>query len=145
MVVWYLGDRCWHQIVGTPFIPHPPPVNMRSVGGASSCRHFLRDNEEMWPHSFRYLDMEGDYDSYWDRVSRGPILPLEIYSTGNMDFVGHRGILGDLRIPHPAEPYASSQGPYEAFVRPPFDPENQWSYDMITSQGMRVDIAYTPR
>jgi hypothetical protein len=57
-----------------------------------------------------------------------------------MDFVGHSGIRSDLCIPHPVEPYASSQGPYESFVRPPFDPENEWSYDMITSQGMRVDM-----
>jgi hypothetical protein len=57
-----------------------------------------------------------------------------------MDFVGHRAIRDDVRIPHPAEPYATSQGPYEPFVRPALDPDNQWRYGVITSQGLQVDM-----
>jgi hypothetical protein len=140
MVVWYLADRCWHQIFGTTLIPHPPPGNMRPLGGASPWRSFLKDNPGMWPLASNYVHAGGDYDRYWDLISRGPILPPGMYRAGNMDFVGHRGIRDDVRIPHPAEPYASSQGPYDAFVPPPFDPDNQWRYGMVTSQGMRVDV-----
>ena len=94
----------------------------------------------MWPHAQQFLDEEGDYDNYWDHVSRGPILPSDIYRAANMDFVEHSGIRSDLRIPHPVAPYASSQGPYDAFDRPDFDPQDQWSYGMVTSQGMRVNV-----